>query len=100
MTLYLQKLDTLLAVGDPATRHRVAITLCSLVDELDRKLVKARTEQRYESLSEAIVSLYDIASQLCAEWYGVDYTDPDTYQFTESDTDKLLRLSATNATIN
>lgn len=100
MAMYLQKLDALLAVGDTPTRHRVAITLCSIATELDRKLERARDDRQFESLAEAIASLDDIASHLCAQWYGTDYDDPDVYGTGEYSTDRLLRLCSTGATIN
>ena len=100
MTLYLQQLDELLAVRDRPSRHRVAITLCSMAGDLQCALERTTDEKAAESIVMAIAQLDDLASTLCASWYDVDYDDPTTYATGEYDTDRLLRLTSSGATAN
>lgn len=100
MTLYVQKLDGLLSIRDRRERHRVAISLCDLVGQLSCALERARTTRKRQSLQLGLAELDNIAGELCAAWYDVDYNDPTTYDTGEYDTDRLLRLTSTGAIIN
>jgi hypothetical protein len=100
MTLYTQKFDNLLAIRDRRERHRVAIGLCDLVGSLSCQLDRARSARKRNDLQLALAQLDDVASELCAAWYDVDYNDPITYDTNEYDTDRLLRLTSTGATVN
>lgn len=100
MTLYTQKLDGLLAIRDRRERHRVAIGLCEMVGRLSCELDRARSTRKRQSLQLGLAQLDDVASELCSAWFDVDYNDPTTYATGEYDTDRLLRLTSTGATVN
>lgn len=99
MTLYLQKIDELLAAKGTA-RHRVAITLCELAKDLTSELERARGSRKRQSLQLGLAEVDNIAAELCLNWYAVDYNDPATYESNEYDTDRLLRLTSTGAAVN
>jgi len=100
MTLYAQKLDGLLAVRDRRDRHRIAIELCDMVGSLSCELDRARSTRKRQSLQLGLAQVDDLASELCAAWFDVDYNDSTTYDTNEYDTDRLLRLTSTGAVIN
>ena len=100
MTLYTQKLDGLLAIRDRRERHRVAIGLCDMVGRLSCELDRTRSTRKRHNLQLALAEMDNVASELCAAWYDVDYDDPTTYDTGEYDTDRLLRLTSTGAIIN
>lgn len=98
--MYAQKLDTLLAIRDRRERHRVAIGLCDLVARLSDELDRAQSTRRKQALQLGLAELDDIASELCAAWYDIDYNDPTTYDTNEYDSQRLLRLASSTAVIN
>lgn len=75
-------------------RYAIAVQLVTYKRGLLAKLDALTDDAEIETMHDCIAHVEDIASSYCADWFGVDYDNPETLDNVGTDTDLLMQLTS------